>query len=162
MKKISIIVAIDENGLIGKRNGLPWKLPADLKHFKDLTTGHIVIMGRKTYESIGKPLPNRTNIVISRNLNIPGCTTVKSLEEATAAVPDDQEIFVMGGAEIYKQFLPFTQKIYLTRVYHKFDGDIFFPEPNLFGWKETSRQDFEADAKNPYKYSFLTLERTRD
>lgn len=164
MKKISIIVAVDKNWLIGKRGGLPWRLPADLKHFQVLTTGHTVIMGRKTYDSIGKPLPNRINIVISRNddLNIPGCITVKSMQEAIESSSNDQEIFVMGGAEIYSQFVPFTQKIYLTKIHHQFDGDIFFPKLDLSEWRETGRQDFEVDDKNQYKYSFLILEKTRN
>ena len=164
MRKISIIVAIDENGLIGKRNGLPWKLPADLKHFKTLTSGHTVIMGRKTYDSIGKPLPNRTNIVVSKSddLQIDGCITVKSPEEALKASLENQEIFVIGGAEIYRQFLPLAQTIYMTEIHNKFDGDIFFPTIDYDEWKEKERQDFEADDMNLYKYSFITLERTRD
>ena len=164
MRKISIIVAIDENGLIGKRNGLPWKLPADLKHFKTLTSGHTVIMGRKTYDSIGKPLPNRTNIVVSRSddLRIDGCIIVKSPEEALKASLENQEIFVIGGAEIYRQFLPLAQTIYMTEIHNKFDGDIFFPTIDYDEWKEKERQDFEADDMNLYKYSFITLERTRD
>src|SRR3989344_1232938 len=157
MRKISIIVAIDENGLIGRRNGLPWKLPADLKHFKTLTSGHTVIMGRKTYDSIGKPLPNRTNIVVSKSddLQIDGCITVKSPEEALKASLENQEIFVIGGAEIYRQFLPLAQTIYMTEIHNKFDGDIFFPTIDYDEWKEKERQDFEADDKNPYKYSFI-------
>ena len=164
MKKISIIVAVDENWVIGKKNALPWRLSADLKHFRTLTRRHTVIMGRKTYESIGRPLPDRTNIIISRNntLTIPGCTVVKTTEEALNTVPDDEEIFVVGGAEIYSQFLPITQKIYLTQIHHQFDGDIFFPKLNLSEWTETERQSLEADDKNPYKYSFITLEKTRN
>lgn len=164
IRKISIIVAADENWLIGKQGSLPWKLPADLKHFRDLTTGNAVIMGRKTYDSIGRPLPNRTNIILSKNanLNIPGCVVVRSIEEALRAVPDDKEIFIMGGAEIYKQFLPFAQKICLTRVHHRFEGDIFFPKPGLSEWTEIERQDFKTDDKNLYDYSFITLERTRN
>jgi len=164
MRKISIIVAIDENGLIGRRNGLPWKLPADLKHFKTLTSGHTVIMGRKTYDSIGKPLPNRTNIVVSKSddLQIDGCITVKSPEEALKASLENQEIFVIGGAEIYRQFLPLAQTVYLTKIHNKFEGDIFFPTINPDEWQEKERQDFEADDKNPYKYSFIALEKTRD
>lgn len=163
MKKVSIIVAIDEKWLIGKKGGLPWRLPADLKHFKDLTTGHTVIMGRKTYDSIAKPLPNRINIVVSRtnDLNIPGCITVRSLKEALAAAPDNQEIFVMGGAEIYDQFLPLAQKLYLTQIHHQFDGDIFFPKLAPSEWTEVERQNFETDDKNQYKYSFVILEKTR-
>ena len=162
IRQISIIVALDENNLIGKRGGLPWKLPADLKHFKEITTGHTIIVGMKTYKSIGKPLPNRTNIVISRNnQNIPGCITVKSVTEAIEAAPDNKGTFVIGGAEIYSQFLPLAQRIYLTQIHHRFEGDIFFPKLNLSEWREVERQDFDPDEKNPYKYSFVTLERTR-
>lgn len=163
MKNISIIVAVDENWVIGKKNGLPWRLPADLKHFKDLTTGHTVIMGRRTYDSIGKPLPNRTNIVISRNtdLDIPGCTVVKSTKEALELSPADSEIFIIGGAEVYNQFLPLTHRLCLTRIHHEFDGDIFFPKINLSDWSEVEKQDFQADEKNPYSYSFLILEKIR-
>jgi len=161
MKKISIIVAIDDNGLIGKKDGLPWRLPADLRHFKLLTTGHTVIMGRKTFESIGKPLPNRLNVVVSRteNLQIPGCTVVRLPEEALHIAPDNQEIFVMGGAEIYSQFLPLANTIYLTRVYNRFEGDIYFPPIDFSEWQEMERQDFEPDDKNHYKYSFIVLKK---
>lgn len=163
MRKISIIVATDENWIIGKKNGLPWKLSADLKHFKALTTGHTVIMGRKTFDSIGKPLPERTNIIITRNsdFKVPDCIVVGSMEEALEASPDNDEIFVMGGAEIYKQFLPIVQTIYLTRIHHRFDGDISFPALNPADWKETRREDFDRDDKNPYRYTFLTLEKSR-
>lgn len=164
MKKISMIAAVDRNLTIGKKGGLPWKLPADLKHFQDLTTGHVVIMGRKTYDSIGKPLPNRTNIVISgkSNPNIPGCVVVASVEEALNKAPDNQEIFIMGGGEIYNQFLPFAQKLYLTKIDHQFDGDIFFPKLDSSEWKEVERRDFEPDDRNPYRYSFVIMEKTRN
>jgi dihydrofolate reductase len=161
MKKVSMVVAVAENWVIGKKGGLPWKLPADMKHFKDLTTGHTVIMGKKTYDSIGKPLPNRTNIVVARDssLDISGCIAVRSIGEALEAAPDDQEIFVIGGAEIYNSFLSLTQKIYLTQIHHEFDGDTFFPKLNLAEWSEKKRQNFKADDKNPYNYSFIILER---
>ncbi|MDP3793098.1 MAG: dihydrofolate reductase [bacterium] len=161
MKKISIIVAIGENWVMGKQGGLPWRLPADLKHFKALTTGHTVIMGRKTFDSIGRPLPNRTNIVMSRNndLTIPGCIRVKSVEEALDAAPDNQDIFIVGGGEIYQQSLPFVQQIYLTRIDHKFEGDIFFPELNSSEWIEIDKKNLEADEKNPYNYSVSIFQR---
>jgi len=163
MKKISIIAAVDENWVIGKKGGLPWRLPADLKHFKALTTGHTVIMGRKTYDSIGKPLPDRINIVVSSNdLNLPGCVVVKSIEKALKSAPDNKEVFIMGGAQIYNQFLPLAHKLYLTKIHHQFDGDIFFPKLDLSEWKEIGKQDFEADEKNPYRYSFITLEKNRN
>ena len=160
MRKISIIVAVDKNWVIGKQGGLPWKLPADLKHFQDLTTGHTVVMGRKTYDSIGKPLPNRINIIVSRNndLKISGCIVVKSVEEALGVSPNNQDIFIMGGGEIYRQSLPFAQIVYLTRIDYEFDGDIFFPELNSSEWQEVERKDFRADSNNPYGYSFLVFQ----
>lgn len=164
MKKISIIAAVDRNLTIGRKGGLPWKLPADLRHFRDLTTGHVVIMGRKTYDSIGKLLPNRINIVISgkSNLDIPGCIIAASVEEALNKTPDNQEIFIIGGGEIYNQFLPLAQKLYLTKIDHQFDGDIFFPKLDSSEWEEVERRDFEPDDKNPYRYSFVIMEKTRD
>lgn len=161
--KISIIVAVDENWVIGKRGGLPWRLPADLKHFKTLTVGHTVIMGRRTYDSIGRPLPDRINIVLSasKNLSIPGCIMAKSIKEAIDFSPEDREVFIIGGAEIYNQFLPFVQRVYLTRIHYKFDGDIFFPKLDLSEWREIQREDFKSDDKNLYDYSFVILEKTR-
>lgn len=163
MKKISLIVAVDKNWVIGKRGELPWKLPADLKHFKVLTIGHSVIMGRKTFDSIGKPLVDRTNIVLSAKdgLNIPGCIVAKSAQEALELSPEDREIFVIGGGRIYNQFLPLVQTIYLTKIYHELEGDIFFPKLDFSEWREVWREDFKSDSKNPYDYSFVTLEKTR-
>lgn len=163
MRNVSIIVAVDKNWLIGRRGGLPWRLPADLRHFKSVTTGHTVIMGRKTYESIGKPLPNRFNIVITKQkgMTIPGCEVVDSAEEALRLSPEKREIFVIGGAEIYSRFLPLVDKIYLTRIDHSFEGDIFFPEINMSEWKEIEREDMKPDEKNPYPYSFIVIKKTR-
>jgi dihydrofolate reductase len=156
----SIIVAIAKNNAIGKDNKLLWHLPNDLKHFKDVTTGHTVIMGRKTFESVGKPLPKRRNIVVTRQaISIEGCEVVASIEEALALCADEEEVFIVGGAEIYKQSIPLTDRIYLTKVDQDFDGDTFFPELNATEWKETERENFEPDDKNRLKYSFLTLER---
>ncbi|RYE05608.1 MAG: dihydrofolate reductase [Sphingobacteriaceae bacterium] len=157
---VTLIVAVSANNVIGKNNQLIWHLPADLKHFKQLTTGHAVFMGRKTYDSIGKPLPNRRNIVISRNVkNIAGCEVVASLEEGFKLCADQEEIYVIGGAEIYRLTLPLADQIELTRVHHDFDGDTFFPEINLNQWQESKREDFESDEKNAYAYSFITLNR---
>src|ERR1700749_3703820 len=120
---VSIVVAISQNHVIGKDNKLLWYLPNDLKHFKDITTGHTVIMGRKTYESVGKPLPNRRNIIITRqNITIEGCEVVSSIEEAIKLCQTEQEVFIVGGAEIYKQSLPLVNRIYLTIVHHSFDA----------------------------------------
>jgi dihydrofolate reductase len=157
---VSIIVAIAKNHAIGKNNKLLWHLPKDLKHFKDVTTGHTVIMGRKTYDSVGKPLPKRRNIVITRQaISIEDCEVVSSVEAALALCANEEEVFIVGGAEIYKQALPLTDRIYLTIIDHDFDGDTFFPELNDQDWKETERENFEPDEKNKYAYSFITLQR---
>jgi|ERR1700743_894017 len=156
---VSIVVAISENHVIGKDNKLLWYLPNDLKHFKDITTGHTVIMGRKTYESVGKPLPNRRNIVITRqNITIEGCEVVNSIEAALALCSDEAEVFIVGGAEIYRQSLHLTDRIYLTIVHKQFDGDSYFPEIEANEWKETAREDYEPDIKNNLPYSFITFE----
>jgi dihydrofolate reductase len=161
--KLSLIVAVAQNGVIGHNNQLIWHLPNDLKQFKRLTTGHCIIMGRKTFESIGKPLPNRTSIIISRNsdFQVEGCITVSSLENAILAAKqiENEEAFVIGGAEIYRLALPIIDKIYLTEVHHAFKGDTFFPTIDKTIWKETHREDFEIDEKHKVKYSFVELSR---
>ncbi|MBV9576155.1 MAG: dihydrofolate reductase [Gammaproteobacteria bacterium] len=162
---ISVIVAIGENRVIGKNNQLPWHLPADLKRFKELTTGHAILMGRKTYESIGRALPNRSNIIISRNpqLMANGCIVVSSLQEAIQKAISEKngEIFIIGGSEIYRQSLPYADRLYLTIVHHHFEGDAFFPELDESKWQEIERTDLPADALHAYAYSFLTLEHIR-
>lgn len=163
--KISAIVAMSENRVIGDDNQLPWHLPGDLKHFKTITSGHPILMGRKTYESIGRPLPNRTNIVITRNhgFHADGCIVVKSVEEAMTHAEKIQkdEIFIIGGAEVYKQLLPQIERIYLTVVHEIFEGDAFFPELNEKEWKKVSRQFHAADDDNDYDYSFFVMERVK-
>src|SRR3978361_420580 len=140
---ISDVVAIAENHAIGKNNQLLWYLPADLKHFKNITTGHTIIMGRKTYDSVGKPLPNRRNIIITRqDIAIEGCEVVKSIEEALALSADEKEVFIVGGAEIYRQSIHLTDRIYLTIVHQKFDADTFFPAIDNTEWRETAREDY--------------------
>ncbi|OGS70936.1 MAG: diacylglycerol kinase [Flavobacteria bacterium RIFCSPLOWO2_12_FULL_35_11] len=159
---VTIIAAIAENNALGKDNQLIWHLPGDLKRFKKTTLNHVVIMGRKTFESLGKPLPNRTNILITRDKNYKteGCVVVNSLKEALeTAAKEDENPFILGGAEIYKQALPFTDKLDVTFVHHQFDADVFFPEIDKTIWKETSREDFKADENNKYDYSFVTFER---
>lgn len=157
---LSIIVAIAKNHAIGKDNKLLWYLPNDLKHFKDVTTGHTVIMGRKTFDSVGKPLPKRRNIVITRQaISIEGCEVVPSVEAAIELCKTEDEVFIVGGAEIYRQSIPLTNRIYLTIIDQDFEGDTFFPELNSDEWQEKDREDFEPDEKNKYKYSFITLER---
>jgi len=160
---VSLIVAYANAWVIGKDNQLLWHLPADLKHFKQLTTGHPVIMGRKTFESIGKPLPNRVNVVVSRqqNLNIEGVTVVHSLEEALKTVESCDECFVIGGGELYRQSLHLTDKLYLTQVHANFDGDTYFPEINFAEWKLIEKNDFQEDEKNKYSYSFVNYLKNR-
>ena len=159
---ISLIAAMDKNRVIGnKDNKLPWYLPADLKHFKSITLGKPIIMGRKTFESIGKPLPERTNIVITWNENYqePGCVLVHSPEEALQAAGVAPEIIIIGGAEIFAQFLPLAKRLYFTLIDGEFDGNIYFPEWSPKEWCEVSREAHEPDEKNKYAYAFVTLER---
>ena len=172
MAKISIVVAIALNRVIGNNGELPWHLPADLKHFKSLTTGHPVIMGRKTFESIlkqlGKPLPDRLNIVITENRGYTAsdCYTVHSFREAynlaVNLTASEKEIFVIGGEKIYRLALPHANKIYLTLVEVHPEGDAFFPEINLQKWPRINAEHHEPDEKNKYPFTFMTLERIRD
>ena len=159
--KLSIIVAMAANGVIGRGNQLPWHLPADLKHFKQLTTGKPILMGRKTWESIGRPLPERTNIVITRDTDYTaaGCVVVHSLEAALRAAEHNDEVMVIGGSELYRQVLPEVSTIYLTRVHADIDGDAFFPKLDESEWREAERTDCEPDKKNAHAYSFITLQR---
>ena len=164
---LSIIVAAAQNNVIGKDNSLIWHLPADMKFFKEKTKNHAVITGRKNYESIPekfRPLPDRTNIVITRQLdyNAQGAIVVSSVDEAIEYVEThfaNQEVFIIGGAEIYKQTLHLCQKVYLTRIHQSFDGDTFFPELQLNDWKLTEEHLHPADDKNPYPFTFQTWER---
>lgn len=157
---VSQVVAISENHVIGKDNKLLWYLPNDLKHFKEITSGHTVIMGRKTYDSVGKPLPRRRNIIITRQaISIEGCEVVNSIEAALALCADEEEVFIVGGAEIYKQSMHLTDRIYLTIVHKEFEGDSFFPGINKTEWREVFREDHQPDEKNHLPYSFITLER---
>lgn len=161
--QLSAIAAMGDHRVIGYQNKLPWHLPADLKHFKEITFGHPILMGRKTYESIGRPLPGRTNLVLTRqiSLEIPGIIPVASLEEALTKAEQSgaKELFIIGGADVYHQCLPVIDQIYLTHIHHTFEGDAFFPELPAEIWEETSREDHVADAQNPYDYSFLLIRR---
>lgn len=160
---IELVVAAAENDVIGRRNQLPWHLPADLRHFKSLTLGRPVLMGRRTYESIGKPLPGRTNIVLSSSAGFAanGCIAVRTLEEARAAAGTQSPLMVIGGAEVYRQCLPFASRIHLTLVHtHITDGDTLFSGWRGLKWTESSRERHEADDKNAHAYSFITLERS--
>lgn len=163
--KIAMVMAAAENGVIGKNNQLPWHLPADLRHFRQMTGANPVIMGRKTYDSVGKPLPGRRNIIITRKrgLKIEGCEVVHSLADAIALAKttNPPEASVVGGAEIFREAMGLADLIYLTRVHAKPDGDAFFEGPDLTQWKEVSREDCPADAKNPIPYSFITYERMK-
>ena len=159
--KITIIAAIANNNALGKDNQLIWHLSADLKRFKKLTTGHHIIMGRNTFESIGKPLPNRTTIIITRNKKYKqeGCLVAHSLDEALKMVKNDDSPFIIGGAQIYKEAIKIVDKLDITFVHHDFEADVFFPEIDLKIWKETARENFKADEKNKFDYSFVTFER---
>ena len=163
---ISIIVAIAENNVIGKDNTLIWHLPADMKFFKEKTTGHCIITGRKNYESIPekfRPLPNRTNIVVTRqeNYNAPGALVVGSIEKAllTAKETGDTEIFIIGGADIYRQSLNLADRVYLTQIHYQFEGDAFFPKLDSSEWKETQRSKGITDEKNKYDHDFLIFDK---
>ncbi|WP_298418651.1 dihydrofolate reductase [uncultured Kordia sp.] len=160
---LSLIVAAAENHIIGKDNQLIWHLSDDLKRFKKLTSGHYIIMGRKTFESFPKPLPNRTHVVITRqkDYQVPeGVIIVNSIQDAIEiATANDNEPFVIGGGEIYKQALPYATKIELTRVHHEFEGDTFFPEIDLTAWKEVANTFHKKDEKHEYEFSFITYER---
>lgn len=155
---ISIIVAMSENRVIGNDNTLIWKLPADLKRFKEITTGNTIVMGRKTYESIGRPLPNRRNIIITRDKNYKaeGCEVVNSIEESLLTCDDN--VFIIGGGEIYKQSIGISDKIYLTLIHETFEGDTIFSELGD-EWKEINREDHDSDEKNKHKYSFIEYEK---
>ena len=160
---ISLVVAAAENNVIGKDNQLLWHLPNDLKFFKNLTWGMVVIMGRKTFEAVNKPLHGRINIVITRQVNWTAEGTIAStdLNDALekAAASNCKEIFVIGGGEIYKESLAIANKIYITRVHATLEGDTFFPELNEANWTLTSNEDFDVDAKHTYGYSFQVWEK---
>ncbi len=161
----SIIVAADENNAIGRENNLLCRLPNDLKYFKSVTQGHPVIMGRKTFESLPKgALPNRRNIVITRNkdLRFERCEMAYSIEEAIALCKDDTEIFFIGGGTIYEEAMAIADKLYLTRIHHIFEGtDTFFPEVDPTQWEEVFREDHQPDEKHRYAYSFITFKKIK-
>ena len=161
MSKLSIIVAMAKNRTIGVNNTLPWRCPEDLKHFKALTMGHHMVMGRKTYDSIGKPLPGRTTVVVTRNtdLTIDGCLVAHSLEEAIGACAGDSEVFVVGGAELYRQALPRVDTLYLTEIQQDVEGDAFFPDFSVNEWQEVSREVRTQEAPQPLAYHFVTYRR---
>lgn len=153
---ISIIAAVAQNNVIGKDNQLIWYLPADLKHFKNLTTGHHIIMGRKTFESIGKPLPNRTSVIITSKKNYfqKGCIVVNTLEDALNSVEKDDEVFIIGGDSIYKQVLPIADKLYITEIHENFEGDVYFPKIDEKHWQLEKEEKQQPGEKNKLNFSF--------
>jgi dihydrofolate reductase len=162
--RISIIVAMDRSGVIGNDHGLPWHLPRDLRRFRDLTMGKPIVMGRTTHEHIGRPLPGRQNFVLTRKpgLTLTGCIVARSLEEVfDTAAPETDEVFVIGGRQLYREAIPKAQRIYLTLVEGKFSGTTYFPCELLRPeeWKETRRELFESDETNKYRHLFLVLDR---
>lgn len=158
----SIIAAVDNNLLIGSKNDLPWgRIKADMKHFRDITTGHTVVMGQRTFESIGKPLPNRRNIVLSydKSLQISGCEIVHSIEEAQMITKNDNEVFVIGGGSIYKAFMPFADRLYITFIEGVFSGDTYFPNIDIDVWRKISETIVKPNDETPYKLRFTIFER---
>ena len=158
---ISLIVAMDRNNIIGMDNDLPWRLSSDLKHFKEITMGKPIIMGRKTHESIGRPLPGRENIIITRDQTYvaEGCTVIHDINDMVVFCKGQDEIMIMGGAEIYRQTLSKADMLYLTEVHAEVKGNIEFPKFDRSNWKEVSREDHLADEKNEHDFSFVVLEK---
>ena len=161
---VSIIAAVADNGVIGRDGGLPWHLPADLKHFKKLTAGHHMVMGRRTWDSIGRrPLPGRPTIVVSRDpaFVAEGARVARSVDEALEMAAGADEVFIAGGQAIYQEALAVADRVYLTRVHARFDGDALFPAFDASGWRVVVEESHEADEKNPYAHTFLVYERLR-
>jgi dihydrofolate reductase len=159
---ISFVWAMDQNRVIGNGGQLPWHLPEDLKFFKKVTMGHPVAMGRKTHESIGRLLPGRENIVITRNqdFDCEGCTVIRSIADFKSYCQGlEQEVFVIGGAEIFRELLPVVDKLYVTMIYHKFEGDTFFPEISLSNFKPIFQEKGIRNDQNPYDYEFFIYEK---
>jgi dihydrofolate reductase len=163
---ISLIAAVSQNKVIGKNNDLPWHLPDDMKYFMQTTKGHHVIMGRRNYESIPekfRPLPNRTNVVVSRqsNLSVPGCWLVHSVEEALTLARSraESEVFIIGGAEIYREGMPHATRLYLTEIHGTPEGDTIFPEYDPSAWKEISRKPHGTDERHAYAFDFVIYEK---
>jgi len=158
---VCIIAAMSDNRIIGRAGSLPWRLPADLKRFKSLTAGHTVIMGRKTFQSIGRPLPDRRSIVITRNpdYRAEGALVFLSLEDALRQVADNEEVFIIGGGELYRHALPLADRLELTIVHAAIEGDTSFPELDLKDWKLIAEEHHEADERHAYPFTFRTYER---
>jgi len=162
VSRIAFVVALDRNKVIGKDGRLPWRLPDDMKHVRELTVGKPLIMGRRTYDSIGRPLPQRTSIVMTRDpsFQAEGVKVARSKEEALALAGDAPEVIVFGGGEVFRQFLPDVDRIYLTRVDASVEGDTYF-DMGRDDWRVVSDERHEADARHPYAFSFITLDRVR-
>lgn len=159
---ISMIAAMDKNRLIGNGPDIPWQMPADRRHFRDMTVGKPVVMGRKTFETLKRPLGKRRNIILTRNRGYQapqGCIVAYSVDEVLASVQQAEELMVCGGAPIYQAFLPHANRLYLTQIHATFEGNVYFPAFNMAEWQEVKRIDYEPDEKNPYPYSFLFLDR---
>jgi dihydrofolate reductase len=159
--RISLVAAVADTGVIGRGGALPWRLPADLKHFKTLTTGGTIVMGRRTFESIGRPLPNRRSVIITRQRDYtqPGALVVHSLDEAIQSAAGESELFIIGGRAIYETALPRADRLYLTRVHGRIEGDVFFPDWNGSDWRLVERRDHPADEKHAYAMTFETYAR---
>jgi dihydrofolate reductase (trimethoprim resistance protein) len=158
--KVSLIVAMDENRVIGKDNDIPWRIPNDWDYVKNTTYGCPIILGRKNLESIGKALPHRRNIVLTRdrNFSFKDCEIAHTVEEVFELCKNDEEIFIFGGEQIYKLFMPYVEKMHITKIHHAFEGDTYFPEVNYDDWKEVSVEKGKKDEKNPYHYYFHVYE----
>lgn len=155
---ITLIAAVAENNALGKHNLLLWHLPDDFKRFKNITTGHYIILGRKTFESFPKPLPNRTHVIISRqkDYKYEGCIVVDSLQKAIAICPKNEEVFIIGGGEIYNQSIDIADKLDITKVHHSFEADTFFPQIDMEKWELTSTEFHSKDEKHPFEFTFET------
>jgi dihydrofolate reductase len=162
--RVSLIVAVSTNGVIGRDGDLPWRMPEDLKRFKSLTMGHHLVVGRKTWEEVGQPLPGRMMVVVTRarDFQVAGVTVVHSLQEALDVAHNDDEVFIAGGGEIYRQALPLADRLYLTRIHAEIEGDTTFPEFDQSEWRLVEREDHDADERNPYPYSFIVYEKIID
>ena len=159
---ISMIAAMDKNRLIGSGPDIPWQMPADRRHFRDMTVGKPVVMGRKTFETLKRPLGKRRNIILTRNRGYEapqGCIVAHSVDDVLATVKQAEELMICGGAPIYQAFLPHANRLYITQIHATFEGDVYFPEFDRAEWQEVKRSDRGPDAKNPYPYSFLFLKR---
>lgn len=159
--KISLIVAMDSNRVIGKANDIPWRIPKDWEFVKKTTMGHSIVLGRKNLESIGRALPNRRNIILTRDksFTFDGCEMAYSIEEVFELCEDDEELFIFGGEQIYTIFLPYVETMYMTKIHHEFEGDTFFPEVQFDEWNEIAMEKGVRDEENPYDYDFCIFER---